>query len=235
MLIALTHASGHASRDHGIKPTGKPARKRDRRGTTRQPASATRAATRTPKPGCCISPRKEAPPLASRRARVRQRADVRFVSPRRLLLGESDRAPQQSSGSIPTSALSPLHSSGPAGGGRLRSWQRDHASWRSRTSARRRIRSSGARVRDDCLWAISAARRDREIVSSARLILVISKRVRDLSADPRDACSRAADQLTRRDARLLQTPRSGTLASGHALAAEIAHERYWRATLPLAA
>ena len=32
--------------------------------------------------------------------------------------------------------------------------------------------------------AIASTRRDRDIVSSARLILVISKRVSDLSADP---------------------------------------------------
>jgi hypothetical protein len=62
---------------------------------------------------------------------------------------------------------------------------------------------------------------DREIVSSSRLILVISKRVGDLSADPPDACSRVAGQLTR-DARLLQSPRSGTVAGGHTLAAGIA-------------
>ncbi len=60
-----------------------------------------------------------------------------------------------------------------------------------------------------------------ETARSARLILIISKRVKDLAADPPDACSRAAGQLTRRDARLLQSPRSGNLASGHALAAEI--------------
>ena len=59
--------------------------------------------------------------------------------------------------------------------------------------------------------------RDREVVSSAGLILVISKRVSDLSADTPDACSRAAGQLTCRDARLLQSPRSGTVAGGHAL------------------
>jgi len=49
--------------------------------------------------------------------------------------------------------------------------------------------------RRERIWAIASARRDREIVSSARLILVISKRVSDLSADPPDACSRAAGQL----------------------------------------
>jgi hypothetical protein len=80
-------------------------------------------------------------------------------------------------------------------------------------------------------WAIASARRDREIVSSARLILVISKRVSDLSADPPDACSRAAGQLTRRDARLLQSPRSRTVAGGHALAAGFAQKqqrrRHW--------
>src|ERR1017187_1454084 len=76
---------------------------------------------------------------------------------------------------------------------------------------------SGARI-----WAIASARRDREIVSSARLILVISKRVSDLSADPPDACSRAAGQLTHRDARLLQSPRSGSPAGSQA--AEIAQE-----------
>jgi hypothetical protein len=37
---------------------------------------------------------------------------------------------------------------------------------------------------DGSFWAIASARRDRDIVSSARLILVISKRVSDLSADP---------------------------------------------------
>src|ERR1017187_8287596 len=93
---------------------------------------------------------------------------------------------------------------------------------------------SGARI-----WAIASARRDREIVSSARLVLVISKRVSDLSADPPDACSRAAGQLTRRDARLLQSPRSGTVAGGHALAAGIAQmrqpgarSRLWRISGP---
>jgi hypothetical protein len=75
---------------------------------------------------------------------------------------------------------------------------------------------------DASCWAVASARRDRDIVSSARLILVISKRVSDLSADPPDACSRAAGQLARRDARLLQSPRSGTVAGGHALAAGIA-------------
>ncbi len=85
------------------------------------------------------------------------------------------------------------------------------------------------RPRDDCFWAIASARRDREIVSSARLILVISKRVSDLSADLPDACSRAAGQLTRRDARLLQSPRSGTVAGGHALAAGIAQKQSCRA------
>ena len=91
-------------------------------------------------------------------------------------------------------------------------------------TARRRKRSSrcgGADARD---WAIASARWDREIVSSARLILVISKRVSDLSADPPDARSRAAGHLTRPDARLLQSPRSGTVAGGHALAAGIAQE-----------
>jgi hypothetical protein len=43
------------------------------------------------------------------------------------------------------------------------------------------------------------------------VISIISKRVGDLSAGPPDACSRAADQLTGRDARLLQSPRSGDL------------------------
>src|ERR1019366_6569820 len=76
---------------------------------------------------------------------------------------------------------------------------------------------------------IASARRDREIVSPARLFLVISKRVSDLSADPPDACSRAAGQLTRRGARLLQSPRSGTVAGGHALAAGIAQEQKPRA------
>ena len=74
------------------------------------------------------------------------------------------------------------------------------------------------------IWAIASARRDREIVSSARLILVISKRVSDLSADPPDACSRAAGQLTRRNAPLLQSPRSGTVAGGRTLAAGIAQK-----------
>jgi hypothetical protein len=86
----------------------------------------------------------------------------------------------------------------------------------------RRKRSSAGAIADACVWAIASARRDREIVSSALLILVISKRVTDLSADPPDACSRAAGQLTRRDARLLQSPRNGTLTGGHALAAGIA-------------
>jgi hypothetical protein len=39
--------------------------------------------------------------------------------------------------------------------------------------------------RDSCFWAIASARRDREIVSSARLILVISKRVSDLCGSAR--------------------------------------------------
>ena len=69
------------------------------------------------------------------------------------------------------------------------------------------------------LLAIASARSDRETVSSARLIMVISKRVIDLSADPPDARSRAAGQLTRRDARLPQSPQSGTVADGHTLAA----------------
>jgi hypothetical protein len=88
---------------------------------------------------------------------------------------------------------------------------------RAPPETRSALTPAGARI-----WAIASARRDREIVSSARLILVISKRVSDLSADPSDACSRAAGQLTRRDARLLQSPRSGTLTGGHALAAGIA-------------
>jgi hypothetical protein len=88
--------------------------------------------------------------------------------------------------------------------------------------------SCGAAHTDARYWAIASARRDREIVSSARLILVISKRVSDLSADPPDACSRAAGQLTRRDARLPQSPRSGTVAGGHALAAGIAQLRVSR-------
>ena len=91
--------------------------------------------------------------------------------------------------------------------------------------ARTRMRSCGRHGPDARYWAIASARRDREIVSSARLILVISKRVSDLSADPPDACSRAAGQLTRRAARLLQSPLSGTVAGGHALAAGIAQER----------
>jgi hypothetical protein len=49
-----------------------------------------------------------------------------------------------------------------------------------------------------------------------------------ISQDPPDACSRAAGQLTRRDARLLQSPRSGTVAGGHALAAGIAQEQQRR-------
>ena len=86
------------------------------------------------------------------------------------------------------------------------------------SSARAGVRSKAAvpsRGGHARIWAIASARRDREIVSSARLILVISKRVSDLSADPPDACSRAAGQLTRRDARLLQSPRSGTVAGGY--------------------
>jgi hypothetical protein len=95
---------------------------------------------------------------------------------------------------------------------------------RSRDARRREDESDpGPRQPDARYWAIASARRDREIVSSARLILVISKRVSDLSADPPDACSRAAGQLTRRAARLLQSPLSGTVAGGHALAAGIAH------------
>src|ERR1035438_9064798 len=82
----------------------------------------------------------------------------------------------------------------------------------------------GGRFWDARKWAIASARRDRDIVSAARLILVISKRVSDLSADPPDACSRAAGQLTRRDARLLQSPRSGSLVRAGSQAAEIAQD-----------
>jgi hypothetical protein len=66
-----------------------------------------------------------------------------------------------------------------------------------RSGARLSKRSCGPRQPDARVWAIASARRDREILSSARLILVISKRVSDLSADPPDACSRVPDQLTR--------------------------------------
>ncbi len=55
---------------------------------------------------------------------------------------------------------------------------------------------SGRGACDDSCWAIASARRDRAIVSSGGLVLVISTRVTDLSADPRGACSRAAGQLT---------------------------------------
>jgi hypothetical protein len=91
-----------------------------------------------------------------------------------------------------------------------------------RSGARLWKRSCGPRQPDARVWAIASARRDRELVSSVRLILVISNRVSDLSADPPDACSRAAGQLTRRDARLLQSPRSGSLVRAGSQAAEIA-------------
>jgi hypothetical protein len=61
-------------------------------------------------------------------------------------------------------------------------------------------RCSGADARD---WASASARRDREIVSSARRSWSsASGSVISLRICP-DACSRAAGQLTRRDARLL--------------------------------
>jgi hypothetical protein len=112
-----------------------------------------------------------------------------------------------------------------------RKQRRAARSARDQSASRRTWRGGHNAVRADAarrarIWAIASARRDREIVSSARLILVISKRVSDLSADPPDACSRAAGQLTRRAARLLQSPLSGTVAGGHALAAGIAQERH---------
>jgi hypothetical protein len=45
-----------------------------------------------------------------------------------------------------------------------------------RAPARDRKRSCGPALADARDWATASARRDREIVSSARLILVISKR-----------------------------------------------------------
>jgi hypothetical protein len=51
---------------------------------------------------------------------------------------------------------------------------------RSRQSVRPGQSALGA-----CSWAIASARRDRDIVSSARLILVISKRVSDLPGSAR--------------------------------------------------
>jgi hypothetical protein len=77
---------------------------------------------------------------------------------------------------------------------------RGDASKRSRGSAGSHDRSPSIAIVP--IWRIGRSKLgdfDRahrpEIVSSAKLILVISTRVSDLSADPPDACSRAAGQL----------------------------------------